>query len=88
MAPGLLDRYLGRTGYASQQRDERHHAGLPANLWEPADGPDGRDFGMRGSFDDQAHNASPQVWVSQHHGLLGLGALIGAAAVAVAAVRR
>ncbi|MDQ3166075.1 MAG: SDR family oxidoreductase [Actinomycetota bacterium] len=88
VAPGLLDRYLGRTGYASQQRDERHHAGLPANLWEPADGPDGRDFGMRGSFDDQSHNASPQVWASQHHGLLGLGALVGTAAVAVAAARR
>ena len=88
VAPGLLDRYLGRTGYASQQRDEAHHQGLPANLWEPADGPDGRDFGVRGSFDDQSHSASPQVWASQHHGLLGLGALAAAAIAVAAAARR
>jgi NAD(P)-dependent dehydrogenase (short-subunit alcohol dehydrogenase family) len=69
VAPGLLDRYLGRTGYGSQLVDE------PApddteNLWEPADGDEGRDHGAHGSFDDDAHRHSPQVWASQHHGVL------------------
>ena len=29
----------------------------PANLWEPADGPDGHDFGAHGLFDDRALGA-------------------------------
>jgi hypothetical protein len=44
---GLLDRYLARTGYDSQQTDGLAAADRPANLWEPADGPAGRDFGTR-----------------------------------------
>src|SRR4051794_23585770 len=38
VAPGLLDRYLARTGFAGQQTDERQPADQPANLWEPVDG--------------------------------------------------
>src|SRR6266545_3816970 len=38
VAPGLLDRYLARTGYGSQQTDQRQGADQPANLWRPADG--------------------------------------------------
>ena len=54
------------------------------NLWEPADGPDGKDFGAHGIFDDKAKNTAPQLWASQHHGLLAAaasGALAGAAAL-------
>ena len=53
-AGGLLDRYLGRTGIDSQQTEEPQPADAPANLWEPADGPDGRDHGAHGRFDDRA----------------------------------
>jgi NAD(P)-dependent dehydrogenase (short-subunit alcohol dehydrogenase family) len=84
VAPGLLDRYLARTGYDAQQTSEPKPADQPANLWEPADGPDGRDFGAHGLFDDRSHARSPQAWASQHHGAvaaLGLG-LVGAAALA------
>ena len=54
----------------------------PANLWEPADGPDGHDFGAHGDFDDTAHRRDAQLWASQHHGALaaGAGGLLAAAA--------
>ena len=55
VAGGLLDRYLARTGYSSQQTGERRAPDQPENLWEPADGADGRDFGAHGRFDDRAH---------------------------------
>ncbi len=83
VAPGLLDRYLARTGFASQQTGEPKPADQPANLWEPADGPDGKDFGAHGAFDDRAKNSSPQLWASQHHG--AVAALSAAAAGALAA---
>ncbi|MFC4909483.1 SDR family oxidoreductase [Actinomadura gamaensis] len=66
VAPGLLDRYLARTGYGSQQTEQLRDPDQPANLWEPADDPGGRDFGAHGDFDRQAHGASPQLWASQH----------------------
>jgi NAD(P)-dependent dehydrogenase (short-subunit alcohol dehydrogenase family) len=77
---GILDRYLGWTGFSSQQTPQPQPADAPANLWEPADGPDGRDFGTHGRFDDRAVSHSPQLWASRHHGLLGAAAGIAAAA--------
>jgi hypothetical protein len=41
IAPGLLDRYLGRTGVKSQRTKHQQEPGAPVNLWEPTDGPDG-----------------------------------------------
>jgi NAD(P)-dependent dehydrogenase (short-subunit alcohol dehydrogenase family) len=55
VAGGLLDRYLARTGVKSQQTDQPKDPDQPANLWVPADGPHGRDFGAHGEFDDRAH---------------------------------
>jgi NAD(P)-dependent dehydrogenase (short-subunit alcohol dehydrogenase family) len=81
VAPGVLDRYLARTGFSSQQTGQPKDPEQPANLWEPADGADGRDFGAHGRFDDRSTSRSPQLWASQHHGLL---ATAGAAAVAAA----
>ena len=37
VAPGLLDRYLARTGFGSQQTNQPREPDQPANLWEPAD---------------------------------------------------
>ncbi len=74
IAPGLLDRYLGRTGFASQQTHQPQPPDAPVNLWEPADGPDGHDFGAHGVFDAKAHDRDPQLWACQHHGLLGAAA--------------
>jgi NAD(P)-dependent dehydrogenase (short-subunit alcohol dehydrogenase family) len=86
--PGVLDRYLARTGFKSQQRTgERNASDAPQNLWRPADGDGGRDFGAHGDFDASSHDRSAQVWLSQHHGLLAaFGA--GAVAATTAAVRR
>ena len=74
--PGVLDRYLAKTGFSAQQTDHPRDPTAPTNLWEPADGTDGRDYGARGSFDSKAHSQDPQLWMSQHHGLLGAG-LVG-----------
>jgi NAD(P)-dependent dehydrogenase (short-subunit alcohol dehydrogenase family) len=89
---GLLDRYLGWTGFSSQQAPQPQPDDAPANLWEPADGPDGRDHGAHGRFDDKATSSAPQLWASRHHGLLGavagVAAAAGVAAGSAALVRR
>ncbi len=65
LAPALLDRYLARTGFDSQQTDEDppEHAD---NLDVPADGTGGRDYGAHGTFDARAHSRSPALMLSQH----------------------
>ena len=90
VVPGLLDRYLGRTGFASQQTANLRTDGDPVNLWDPADGEDGRDFGAHGVFDNQAKANSPQQWLAHRYPQLGAAAgVFGAAAgVAVAVGRR
>ena len=90
VVPGLLDRYLGRTGFASQQTANLRTDGDPVNLWDPADGEDGRDFGAHGVFDDRAQASSPQQWLAHRYPQLGAAAgVLGAAAgVAVAMGRR
>jgi len=79
VAPAFLDHYLARTGYQGQQSDEEAKPSDPANLWQPADGPRGHDFGAKGRFGDKAWHADPQIWAGRHHGIL---AAVGAAAVA------
>ncbi len=83
VAPGVLDRYLARTGFQSQQTDQPRRPGDPTNLWQPADEAPGDDYGAHGAFDNRAKTRSWQVWASQHHGLLAAGGvltLLGAAA--------
>jgi NAD(P)-dependent dehydrogenase (short-subunit alcohol dehydrogenase family) len=87
VAPGLLDRYLARSGFSSQQTDQPRDPDQPANLWEPADGRAGHDFGAHGIFDDRATGRSAQLWASQHHRTLGAVALLAAGAT-TALVRR
>ncbi|WP_431963780.1 SDR family oxidoreductase [Actinacidiphila sp. bgisy160] len=86
VAPGLLDRYLARTGFRSQQTAEDADPAAPVNLWSPADGSDGHDFGAHGRFGPQAHSRSAQSWASRHHAAVGAAA-VAAAATAVAAAR-
>ncbi|RCV48524.1 SDR family oxidoreductase [Marinitenerispora sediminis] len=88
VAAGLLDRYLARTGYASQQTAQPRPADQPVNLWRPADGPGGHDFGAHGRFDDRAHRRSPQAWLSRHAAAVGAAACGGAAAAGAAWVLR
>lgn len=80
LAPGLLDRYLARTGYGSQQTDQPASPDRPHNLFHPADGPDGRDFGAHGSFDDRARSSSWQArWNSTPWAVSGAANLVAAA---------
>ncbi|MEU6019271.1 SDR family oxidoreductase [Streptomyces sp. NPDC047515] len=86
IAPGLLDQYLARTGFDSQQTAEPDNPHRPHNLWRPVDGADGHDHGAHGTFDDQAHDRAPQMWLSHHPGLvsgLALGTALGAATALV-----
>jgi NAD(P)-dependent dehydrogenase (short-subunit alcohol dehydrogenase family) len=87
IAPGLLDRYLARTGFDSQQTDQPRDPDRPVNLWEPADGESGHDYGAHGEFDDNSKSSSRQLWASQHHGLLGAVAAAGVGLVSAAVVR-
>jgi hypothetical protein len=64
LVPGLLDRYLARTGYDSQQYDDKEDPNRPDNLWRPVPG----DHGAHGAFNARAHNWSPQWRVSKHRG--------------------
>jgi short-subunit dehydrogenase len=83
IAPGLLDRYLSKTGYRSQQTDEPEDPARPFNLWEPIGG----DHGARGRFDRQAHGRSIQLWAAQHRGWIA-AALAAAVAAGVRVARR
>jgi NAD(P)-dependent dehydrogenase (short-subunit alcohol dehydrogenase family) len=87
VAPGILDRYLARTGFDSQQASDPRAPDQPANLWEPADGSDGHDYGAHGAFDPVALAHSPQQWAAHHYPLLA-GALASVAAVVMAATVR
>lgn len=82
--PGLLDQYLGRTGYESQQHDGLEDPNRPNNLWEPVDAH--RDHGAHGSFDSRARNHSRELWVSEHIGMIGAAAT--AIGIAVAGLMR
>ena len=78
VAPGLVDRYLARTGFDSQQTDEPVDADRQDNLWAPAPGRQA----AHGEFDDRAHDRSLQLEASLHRrALAGAGSLT---AVAVA----
>ena len=72
--PGLLDHYLARTGYDSQQHDGPEDRHRPDNLWEPVDAKN--DYGAHGHFDSRAARHSPQLWTSMHRGLIVAGALV------------
>ncbi|MBN0048764.1 SDR family oxidoreductase [Streptomyces actuosus] len=79
IAPALLDRYLARTGYDSQQTAEPDNPHRPHNLWQPLDGTEGTDHGAHGAFDDRAHTHAPQLQLSQN--LPRAVAMAGTAAV-------
>ena len=88
LAPALLDRYLARTGYSSQQTSELAGPGRPGNLLQPVDGPPGTDHGAHGDFDDRSHSRSVQLWISHHPALSALAGCGVVAAAAVGAWRR
>ncbi|HKU30619.1 MAG TPA: SDR family oxidoreductase [Arthrobacter sp.] len=87
VVPGLLDRYLAKTGFKSQQTQERRKPDQPVNLWEPADA--GRDFGTHGIFDRRSAKQSIQQRASHHPGAVGTAvASLFAGAIAAVALSR
>ncbi|MBW4025819.1 MAG: SDR family oxidoreductase [Acidobacteria bacterium] len=68
--PGLLDIYLGKTGYKAQQRSTPDSATRPNNLWEFVPGT----HSARGPFDGRSCSWSPQVEANINRKWLALGA--------------
>lgn len=77
--PGLLDHFLARTGYDSQQYDGREDPNRAHNLWQPAPG----DHGLHGDFKDRAKSYSAQLSLSKHRAwiLLTIGWIALVAAI-------
>ena len=76
--PGLLDRYLGATGFDSQQTDERISPDRPNNLFAALPG----DHGAHGSFGKRSYQHSLQSWVSANRSLLAaVGMLVAGATI-------
>jgi short-subunit dehydrogenase len=80
IAPGLLDRYLARTGYQSQQTSEPVAVDRPDNLFHPVPG----DHGAHGEFDSRAKGWTLQFWADSHRAIaaligVGIGTLVGTA---------
>src|SRR5207244_6124586 len=67
--PGLLDHFLARNGYDSQQYDGPEDPNRAHNLWEPVPG----DHGAHGAFDARAKECSPQLWASEHRAWIAMG---------------
>jgi short-subunit dehydrogenase len=83
--PGLLDRYLAKTGYDGQQYDGAADPNRPSNLWEPVPG----DFGAHGDFDSRARDWSPQLWANTRRSWLAVaGAGVAAGVWALLGARR
>ncbi|GGB35167.1 hypothetical protein GCM10011492_27290 [Flexivirga endophytica] len=87
VVPGILDRYLGRTGFSSQQTDQRREPDQPDNLFSPAD--QDRDYGTHGPFDEQATDTCYQLTASHNHvGLAVAAAAAGAGMVGLTVTLR
>jgi NAD(P)-dependent dehydrogenase (short-subunit alcohol dehydrogenase family) len=84
LAPWYADWELARTGYESQQMDERVDPNRPNNLWKPVPG----DHGAHGRFDNRSTNFSPQLWLNMNRGWVALGGLLMAAAIGYVASSR
>src|SRR5438876_8277276 len=76
IASTLLDRYLARTGYDSQQTSQPANPDRPDNLWAPLPG----DHGAHGRFTSRSTSSSPQVWLNEHLAM-ALGLAAGGAAM-------
>jgi short-subunit dehydrogenase len=84
LLPGLGDWYLAKTGYDSQQTDEPVEENRPDNLYEPVPG----DHGAHGDFEEESHEESPQLWATEHLGLVALAGGAGMLATAALIGRR
>lgn len=71
--PGLLDIYLGKTGYKSQQiPNEPKNPDAPNNLYEFVPGV----HSARGKFADRSKRTSAEVFITLHRGWFAIGAAV------------
>jgi short-subunit dehydrogenase len=83
LVPGVLDAYLSRRGFESQQTEERESK-RDDNLVSPLDGE--KDFGAHGRFNDRSHGSSALLWATTHR--LAVAAAAGSIAGVVALRRK
>ena len=84
-APGLLDRYLAKSGYSGQLTDQPSGPNAPDNLFEPVKGK----YGAHGRFDSQARGSSWEMFTDRHrNGLVAGVAAIGFAMLAHQVAKR
>jgi NAD(P)-dependent dehydrogenase (short-subunit alcohol dehydrogenase family) len=83
LAPGLVDVYLAKTGYKSQQTDQPVSPDRKDNLWEALAG----DHGAEGSFGDRARAESRALWLVRNDRKVALAGM-GVAAACVLAFRK
>ncbi len=70
--PGLLDRYLARTAYQSQQTDQAVDPDRKDNLFSPVP----EKGGTYGDFGEEAHPRSIEFWTAKNERWLALGSFI------------
>ena len=77
--PGLLDKYLGKTGYKAQQRETPDSPDRPNNVYQPVS----TSLGAHGPFDRESRPFSLEAEVATHRGwfIFGCG-ILGAAVFA------
>lgn len=80
IASPLFDRYLARTGIASQQTGEPIPPGRKDNLFQPVPGTQA----AHGRFDAESHTRSRELWLTTHRTQAALGAALALAAGGIA----
>jgi short-subunit dehydrogenase len=78
IAPGLIDRYLAKSGYSGQLADHPTAPDAPANLFEPVPG----DYSAHGRFDGQSRDHSWEIFTDRHKIAFVVIAAVGLTALA------
>jgi short-subunit dehydrogenase len=76
IVPGLLDRYLAKSGYTGQLTNQPSDPDAPGNLFESVTGA----YGAHGRFDNRARTGSWEVFTSRHRDAVWVAVFAGAAA--------
>jgi hypothetical protein len=84
LAPGMLDRYLAKTGYESQQTDLPEPPGRAENLYQPVHGA----HVAHGAFDARAKDPHLETWLTARVSkVAAAGAVAGAVSLAALRLR-
>ncbi len=84
IAPGLIDRYLAKSGYNGQLTTEPSGPDAPANLFEPVPG----DFSAHGRFDAEAKTRSWEMFTDRHRAAFWAAAAVGVSATIGLLIKR